>query len=74
VNFASGTNLQLKATCNFGGKYYLLAGTNIAQPLTGWKPAQTNSIINRGTNNYSVTITNVMNSNPGRQFYILQSP
>jgi alpha-tubulin suppressor-like RCC1 family protein len=65
---SSTTNLQIKATTGFGGKFSLLAGTN----LTQWVSLRTNSATARGTNNYSVTVTNAVNAGGG-QFYILQS-
>jgi alpha-tubulin suppressor-like RCC1 family protein len=66
------TNLQFTATCGFGGNFYLLAGTNLAQPLNQWTPVWTNVITSRGENNFSATLTNAVNSGP-QQFYILQS-
>ena len=65
---SSKTNLQIKATTRFGGKFSLLATTNLSQ----WLPLRTNSITARGTNNYSVTVTNAVNLGGGR-FYLLQS-
>jgi alpha-tubulin suppressor-like RCC1 family protein len=69
---SSKTNIQIKATTGFGGKFSLLAGTNIAPPLSQWLPLRTNSITARGANNYSVTVTNAVHPGGG-QFYILQS-
>ena len=69
---SSKTNIQIKATTGFGGRFSLLAGTNIGPPLSQWLPLRTNSITVRGTNNYSITVTNVVNPGSGR-FYILQS-
>jgi alpha-tubulin suppressor-like RCC1 family protein len=69
---SSTTNIQIKATTGFGGHFSLLAGTNINSLLSQWTPLRTNSITARGTNNYSVTVTNAMKSS-GQQFYILQS-
>jgi alpha-tubulin suppressor-like RCC1 family protein len=69
---SSTTNLQFTATTGFGGSFSLQAGTNLAQLLSQWTPLRTNSITARGTNNYSVTVTNAVNSS-GQQFYILQS-
>jgi alpha-tubulin suppressor-like RCC1 family protein len=65
---SSTTNLQIKATTGFGGRFALLAGTNLSQ----WLPLRTNSVTARGANNFSVTVTNAVNSSGG-QFYILQS-
>ena len=69
---SSQTNLQLTATCGFGGKYYLLGSVDMTLPLIQWSPLRTNSVTTRGTNNFSVTLTNVINSH-SQQFYILQS-
>ncbi len=69
---SSKTNLQFTATCGFGGKFYLLAGTNLSQPVSQWTPLRTNSITARGTNNSTATLTNAVNS-AAEQFYILQS-
>jgi hypothetical protein len=71
TSFSSGASLQLNATCQFGGTFYLLAGTNFALPWQ-WTPVWTNFVTARGTNNLSVTLTNAANPS-GRQFYILQS-
>jgi hypothetical protein len=70
---ASPTDLQVNATCGFGGNFCLLGSTNLTLPLSQWTPLQTNSITSRGANNYSVTLTNAVITS-GRQFYILQSP
>ena len=69
---SSTTNIQIKATTGFGGKFYLLAGTNINSLLSQWTPLRTNSITTRGTNNYSVTVTNAVKPGGG-QFYLLLS-
>ena len=69
---SSQTNLQINATCGFGGNFYLLGSTNPALPLNQWTPLRTDSITLRGANNYSVTLTNAVNAG-ARQFYILQS-
>ncbi|MGO9586482.1 MAG: RCC1 domain-containing protein [Limisphaerales bacterium] len=70
---SANTNLQFTATCGFRGNFYLLASTNIAQPLSLWTPVWTNAINSRGTNNFYVTLTNAVNYSIGQQFYILQS-
>ena len=69
---SSKTNIQIKATTGFGGKFSLLTGTNLNSLLGQWTPLRTNSVTARGTNNYSVIVTNAVKSN-GQQFYILQS-
>ena len=72
-NFSTKTNLQFKATCQFGGKFYLLAGTNLTQSLSQWTPVATNVINNRTNNLFSATLTNAVNSSTGQKFYILRS-
>jgi hypothetical protein len=71
TSFSPGTGLQINSTTPFGGTFYLLAATNFTLPLQ-WTPVWTNSVTTSGTNNFSVTLTNVVNPG-GRQFYILQS-
>jgi alpha-tubulin suppressor-like RCC1 family protein len=68
----SNTNLHFTATCLFGGKFNLLANTNLDQPLNQWMPIWTNSVITRGADNFSATLTNVVGSG-SQQFFILQS-
>ena len=67
------TNLQINATCQFGGKFYLLESTNLAQPLSLWTPIATNSITALGSNNFVATPINVVKGNGGQRFYILMS-
>jgi alpha-tubulin suppressor-like RCC1 family protein len=69
---SSKTNLQVNATCQFGGTFYLLRGTNLAQSSSQWIPVATNFISNRTNNVLNVTLTNAVNPG-GRLFYILQS-
>ena len=69
---SANTNLQFTATCGFGGNFYLLAGTNLAMPLSQWTPVWTNVITSRSANIFSATLTNAINSG-NQQFYILQS-
>jgi hypothetical protein len=69
---SSKTNIQIKATTGFGGHFSLLADTNINSLVSPWTALRTNSITTRGTNNYTVTVTNAMKL-AGQQFYILQS-
>ena len=72
IALSSQTNLQFNATCGFGGNFCLLGSTNLTLPLSQWTPLQTNSIISRGANNYSVTLSNAVTTS-GQQFYLLQS-
>jgi alpha-tubulin suppressor-like RCC1 family protein len=71
-SISCGTNLQFTATCGFGGNFYLLTSTNLAQPLCQWTPVWTNTIIYPGENNFSTMLTNVAGSG-NQHFYILQS-
>jgi alpha-tubulin suppressor-like RCC1 family protein len=70
---SSKTNLQVNATTGFGGKFALLAGTNLGTSLGQWLPLRTNSVTARGANNFAATITNVAHSGASLQFYLLQS-
>jgi hypothetical protein len=67
----NGTNLQLKAGMNFGGNYYLLAGTNLSQPFNEWLAVTNYNINNRYPLN--VTLTNGVNSGFADRFYILRT-
>jgi len=69
---SSETNLQFNATCGFGGNFSLLGSADLTLPLNQWTPLATNAVTARGTNNYSITLTNAFNPG-GQQFYILQS-
>jgi alpha-tubulin suppressor-like RCC1 family protein len=69
---SSRTNLQISATTGFGGNLYLLGTTNIALQLNQWTAVRTNLITTRGTNNFSITLTNAVNLS-SRQLYLLQS-
>jgi alpha-tubulin suppressor-like RCC1 family protein len=68
----SQTNLLFNATCPYGGTYYLLASTNLVQPLSQWAAVLTNVVYVPGTNNFSVTLTNAL-SPTVQQFYVLQT-
>jgi alpha-tubulin suppressor-like RCC1 family protein len=72
-SISSTTNLQFNAACQFGGTFYLLAGTNLTQPVSQWTSVATNVINNRTNNLFSATLTNAINSSVGQLFYILQS-
>jgi len=65
-------NLQFSATCGFGGNFYLLAGTNLAQPFSQWTPVWTNVITDRSANTFSAVLTNGA-ALSGHQFFILES-
>jgi alpha-tubulin suppressor-like RCC1 family protein len=72
TKLSSEFDLQFNTTTLFGGNFYLLASTNNGLAVNQWTPVWTNTITTRSTNNYSVTLTNAVNSG-GQQFYILQS-
>ena len=72
-NILSTTTLQFNATCQFGGTFYLLAGTNLMQTNSQWTPLATNIITDRNNNLFSATLSNAVNLGVGQRFYILQS-
>jgi alpha-tubulin suppressor-like RCC1 family protein len=67
------TNLQLEATCKFGGTFALLTATNPGESLKQWTPVWTNVISGRSENNFDTTLTNGVRSDFKSQFYILRS-
>ncbi|TAK96889.1 MAG: hypothetical protein EPO07_14025 [Verrucomicrobia bacterium] len=67
------TNLQLRATCKFGGVFHLIATTNITLPVSQWAMLRTNVINALANNNFSATITNPFASGIPQQFYLLQT-
>jgi autotransporter-associated beta strand protein len=71
----SGANAVLNGTNGVnGGTYYLLESTNIAQSLNQWIPIATNVMnASGGLNSFTLTETNVVNSNLKQQFYILSN-
>jgi alpha-tubulin suppressor-like RCC1 family protein len=73
IENASKTNLHFNSTCQFAGTFYLLASTNLTQPLSQWTAVWTNFINVRGTNNFTATLTNAVSSGAAQQFYMLQS-
>jgi len=70
---ASGTSLQFTATCQFAGTFYLLASTDITQPLSQWARVWTNSVNANSIDNFSATLATALSSSAKGQFYILQS-
>ena len=67
----SGTNLLINGISGLaGGKYFVLASTNVALPFSQWTPVATN-ILNT-TGNFTMTATNAVNPNVRQEFYILQ--
>jgi alpha-tubulin suppressor-like RCC1 family protein len=73
TNTGGTGNLSVWGTCLAGGNYFLLASTNLATPLNQWSRILTNSISLPGTNNFSVIMTNAVNSGVNQRFFILQS-
>lgn len=69
----STTNLQFRATCQFGGTFYLLSSTNLARPLSQWTRLFTKSVTARVADNFNVTLTNALNQNVGSEFFVLRS-
>jgi uncharacterized repeat protein (TIGR03803 family) len=69
----SGTNLVISGSGGQSGQtYYLLMGTNLAEPLNEWVPVATNV---PGTNgSFAIFATNAVSPNARQRFYILQSP
>jgi alpha-tubulin suppressor-like RCC1 family protein len=70
-SISGGTNLQFNATCGFGGNFYLLTSTNLAQPVCQWTSVWTNDIIFHSYNVFSATLP--ATGTPGGQFFILKS-
>jgi len=68
----SGTTLTLNATNGTdNGQFVLLGTTNVALPLSQWKPILTNNFNGSGGLNL---VTNIINSSVPHRFYILQVP
>jgi uncharacterized repeat protein (TIGR03803 family) len=67
----AGTNLVLHATDGLSGQtYYVLMGTNLAQPISQWTPVATN--VPAAVGEFSITATNAVNPNAPQRFFILQ--
>jgi uncharacterized repeat protein (TIGR03803 family) len=67
----SGTNLVLNGINGVSGTTnYLLMGTNLAQPLSQWKPVVTNVLGASG--NFTIIATNAVDSKAAGRFYILR--
>jgi alpha-tubulin suppressor-like RCC1 family protein len=67
------TNLQFRATCLFGGIFYLLSSTNLSSPLNQWTRVSTNSVTTRASDNFNITLTNAVNPNLGKEFFVLRA-
>jgi hypothetical protein len=68
---SSGTNLVIAGNNGlFGVRYRTLMSTNLAQPRNQWLPVATNVLVADG--NFTITVTNTVNSAVSKRFYILQ--
>jgi hypothetical protein len=68
ITFLSGTNVTLSGTNGQSGDtYYLLTSTNLATPLSQWKPVSTNIAAGNG---FSFTATNVASLKDAHRFFI----
>jgi hypothetical protein len=68
----SGTDFVVSATNGISGNTYLvLTSTNLALPLSQWTPVATNILSANG--NFTIVLTNTVNSHFPQQFYVLQS-
>lgn len=68
----SGANLILTGTNGQSGDvYYTLSTTNLQLPVNQWTPVGTN--IMPTANNFSITVTNAVNLNDSRQFFLLSN-
>ena len=72
TNFSlAGTNVVLSGTNGQPGRtYYLLASTNVAQPLNQWVAVATNVL---GAANFTFIGTNAVPPNVPQRFYILSN-
>ncbi|MGH7952388.1 MAG: choice-of-anchor tandem repeat GloVer-containing protein [Limisphaerales bacterium] len=69
----SGANITLNSANGLANQtYYVLMGTNLAEPLNQWTRVATN--VPGTTGNFSITLTNAMSPNAAQRFYILQVP
>ncbi len=66
-----GTNIIFNVTNEVAGKtYFVLAGTNLAAPLSQWLPIASNLPTANGF--FTIIATNALNNKIPRQFYILR--
>jgi PKD repeat protein len=67
----SKTNLMITGSNGVSSvTYYVLTTTNLALPRSQWTPVATN--IWNANGNFSLTVTNAVNSSVPKRFYILQ--
>jgi alpha-tubulin suppressor-like RCC1 family protein len=65
--------LWLRGTCFAGGTHRLLSSTNAALPLSQWTPVWTNTVVQRGPNNFSAPLPDDLLSRDPQRFYTLQA-
>jgi hypothetical protein len=69
----SGTNFVVNGSGGQSNRtYYLLMGTNLAEPFTNWIPVASNTLSADG--NFSVTATNAVVPGIPSRFFILMKP
>ena len=67
----SGTNLVFSGVNGLsGGTYSVMTSTNLTLPLSQWTRVATNVLSANG--NFTITVTNAVNSGASQQFYMLQ--
>jgi hypothetical protein len=67
----SGANLLLGCSGPGSGTLYVLSTTNLALPLTQWRPVATNVLSGDGP--FTLTATNAIFPNARAQFFILST-
>ena len=67
----SARALDASATNSGAGGIYLLTSTNVALPLSSWKPVWTNVV--GGSGSFTTNLAGVVNAALGQQFYILSN-
>lgn len=69
----SEANLVFNGTNGLsGGTYYALMSTNLTLPFSQWTPVATNVLSASG--NFTITVTNAVNVNASKRFFILNGP
>ena len=69
----SGTSLVLNGVNGLAGTtYYVLMGTNLAQPPNQWARVAVDVLGANGS--FSISITNAVDPNAGKQYYLIESP
>jgi hypothetical protein len=67
----SGTTLTISATNTGAGTVYLLTSTNVAAPVSTWRPIWTNVL--GGSGSFSTNLLNAVNPSFKQQFYLLSN-